>query len=840
MASSNEPKQTFKEQYEARYGKIAERGEQAVFTPTPEKPLPSPELEKATTFRPERDWKAVEYAWKRGGKPEETDPEKPTVYVDPEGVRHYTPDSTMWQLGYKTDTEYKEKGQWLIGFADVAQAAPNVAIKDKHISKETAITLAGMKGEEQFEALVQVGVIPRGSEYIPSEKPDELRYIPPPTKAIAPPQVAKEQGLITLPDGMMISVEDAESIREQSSYGYNILTREGYYDYLNAVEEAQKAMEPYRRDDGYRLKVAVAEGIPKNTLSLLFRPEDVEEAWKVKATPDEKAEEYGVPPALLATLPVGAVVATLEPTPVGELLIATAVLGAMAYYAAIGKDVEWGKVWDSITDTFKEQIGRNPTKPEAESLQATAANIIAISGTPVKGMPFEIESPDVKIPPITLELKKPIETQLIPPQVEPALPGTRAMRETMRLPGVAMIPSDPMVEVVPMQGKVVPDIMIAQTAVATAERELDGLWVIIRPQITETGKYLPAKIPRTETALVALDKAVSEAYGKGRINETTFRAYSRARQNYLTKKNLLNSAMKAYTGGATPRPVGNIDYVSGLAILSAMNSLQELAHKIATDAYNDAIGKDMTQPQARTYALEQAQTAVNYNMEEIIQSAVQQAMQTMASPATDVATRTAIQSAVRTAVAHLAPTLARAIPLSATAVATGVRAITPSPIAPPPPFLLPGSARKRKGQVKVPDGSIVFAMGRHKGASQGQWYVIKPPWTANKPESLTAPPIGARNIGSASPYDTIQVIGKAKGLPKTMSFDLGITDGYISNYGTKIKFSGNGERTDVGTRLDETTKGLSIPAVSPRHIKRKPRKRLSNYDYMTTLKGFKP
>lgn len=139
-----------------------------------------------------------------------------------------------------------------------------------------------------------------------------------------------------------------------------------------------------------------------------------------------------------------------------------------------------------------------------------------------------------------------------------------------------------------------------------------------------------------------------------------------------------------------------------------------------------------------------------------------------------------------------------------------------------------------------------------------QWYFIPPPYKKDKPISLSAPPIGALKTDSNSPYDTIQVIGRSKGVPKRISIDLGWADIFIIN-GKTIEFKSGGEKTDVGTRLPSTTKGMSVeddgaivlePAVEPfqpaapkvvkKRTKQKRKKPLSHYDYMTTLKGFVP
>jgi len=139
----------------------------------------------------------------------------------------------------------------------------------------------------------------------------------------------------------------------------------------------------------------------------------------------------------------------------------------------------------------------------------------------------------------------------------------------------------------------------------------------------------------------------------------------------------------------------------------------------------------------------------------------------------------------------------------------------PTPVPPielPPPII--GRVTRPIGSVAIPQGSIAWAMGRRKGVRGmmvSQWYYLPPPYDMKKPISLNAPPTGAVNTTSASPYDTIQVIGRSRAaVPKRVAVDLGWTDIFIKN-GRQIEFtSKKGLKTDVGARLPSLTKGLSV------------------------------
>jgi len=128
---------------------------------------------------------------------------------------------------------------------------------------------------------------------------------------------------------------------------------------------------------------------------------------------------------------------------------------------------------------------------------------------------------------------------------------------------------------------------------------------------------------------------------------------------------------------------------------------------------------------------------------------------------------------------------------------------------PPPPTLLRPRVAEDKRK-KIPDGSITWYQGELR---QGPvWKYIAPPWTGKKTRTLFAPPIGAVKTGNKTARGTIQMIGTPDArVPEKVSLDLGFVDAFISEYGRKIDFTGKGEKTDVGGRMESPTKGMSIP-----------------------------
>lgn len=98
-------------------------------------------------------------------------------------------------------------------------------------------------------------------------------------------------------------------------------------------------------------------------------------------------------------------------------------------------------------------------------------------------------------------------------------------------------------------------------------------------------------------------------------------------------------------------------------------------------------------------------------------------------------------------------------------------------------------------------------MGHLKGGDVIKY--IPPPYDQPKPLSLIGQePEGWRDLGR-TPAETLQVIGVAKKVPKSVSVDLGFSDILITD-GKTIQFAGKGLVTDVGKRLPSPTRGMSV------------------------------
>jgi hypothetical protein len=71
-------------------------------------------------------------------------------------------------------------------------------------------------------------------------------------------------------------------------------------------------------------------------------------------------------------------------------------------------------------------------------------------------------------------------------------------------------------------------------------------------------------------------------------------------------------------------------------------------------------------------------------------------------------------------------------------------------------------------------------------------------------------PLGARFTDLRTPQETIQVIGDAKVPVPDFRVDLGKTDVFISDQAKTIRYTGGGENTNVGSRIPNTTQGMTV------------------------------
>ena len=95
------------------------------------------------------------------------------------------------------------------------------------------------------------------------------------------------------------------------------------------------------------------------------------------------------------------------------------------------------------------------------------------------------------------------------------------------------------------------------------------------------------------------------------------------------------------------------------------------------------------------------------------------------------------------------------------------------------------------------------------------WKYIPPPYNQSKPITLPKgiAPMGAQKLGGRTPQETIQIIGHSRKyrIPARVDIDMGIVDAFITpDNGGEITFTGKGQETNVGSRIDSTTQGMDM------------------------------
>lgn len=173
---------------------------------------------------------------------------KPTIYTDRQGIRHYTPESTMWKAGFEYGGKRVEDARGIhIEYATgvpapgearggVAGEKPLVATTAKgkpvHITVETAKLISGLKSKPQFRAMVAAGIIEKGAEFVPGVG-DKWSYI-----SVA--EVAKRKAFvkthIELADGKWMLIKDWNKIPEEYK---TIGLRQGFTAMKKEMKEAK-------------------------------------------------------------------------------------------------------------------------------------------------------------------------------------------------------------------------------------------------------------------------------------------------------------------------------------------------------------------------------------------------------------------------------------------------------------------------------------------------------------------------------------------------------------------------------------------------------------------------
>ena len=235
------------------------------------------------------------------------------------------------------------------------------------------------------------------------------------------------------------------------------------------------------------------------------------------------------------------------------------------------------------------------------------------------------------------------------------------------------------------------------------------------------------------------------------------------------------------------------------AVTSASDMLQTLG-KASVQAAKSVEAMITSMTQAATVAANEAATQAR--AKDQTDAEISMATQTAAQAAAQAAAQTHLASITNTAVqsmtaAHVASAVKSAVK-AATATATArIRRI---------PKLRKKEKTREDDRELYPAGTVVWNQGK---LGRGYEYkIIPPPYDLTKPISSTKPPKGMkRTVGT--PQQTLTFL-KGKVPFKDVAFDLGVVDGFIDVKRKTITFTGGGLKTNVGKRMPQPTKGITL------------------------------
>lgn len=298
-STGDKPREAPKEQEKPKPAEPAKQLE----TPKEEtEPVPGLTSE-ARGFKPDPSWKVVERSF-RG---------QPTVYVDKDGIRHYSPESTMWKLGYREGGRI-EKGAMI--FPDAGKATtkqgqfrgglsgehPFVAVSTaegvKHITQAEATKLIALSPEKQFDELQNMGIIPKKDS---SGKAITWRGTEAQQQAKIKDQIQAVNILKDYIAGQEINLFAAAAAADKKQEVRQALYELGYSgSEVSDTVRKMKRLSDFRDEKGsYNLAEAINAGVPASTIITVFGRQNYNEAVGnarelkryqdyQKATPNEK------------------------------------------------------------------------------------------------------------------------------------------------------------------------------------------------------------------------------------------------------------------------------------------------------------------------------------------------------------------------------------------------------------------------------------------------------------------------------------------------------------------------------------------------------------------------
>jgi hypothetical protein len=322
---------------------------------------------------------------------------------------------------------------------------------------------------------------------------------------------------------------------------------------------------------------------------------------------------------------------------------------------------------------------------------------------------------------------------------------------------------------------------------------------------------------------------MAKEQGQVSVSEPMRAAY----QEYLRKKAILDAARKSYVASLNPQPIKGKGSLKAKAAAAGVWLIQ--------DILQDSIQKSLARGETLKSAMEDAQakaarvtkelgltqqqvtaanTTVVYDtaLATMTQQAIQTATQGRTQGLTDTELQTRVFNATKTAAQTVTQTAVQTNTLTQTQAQSMTNELTRTAEAVTELTMriklekFPAKEAAKKGDDEYPDGSIVWRMGSLRGRN-GEYKIIPPPYTMKKPITSPTPPKGMVKT-KGTPQQTLTFLG-GKVPFSNVSFDLGVTDGFIDVKSRTIKFAGHGEKTDVGTRIPGPTTGVELADNTP-------------------------
>ena len=416
----------------------------------------------------------------------------------------------------------------------------------------------------------------------------------------------------------------------------------------------------------------------------------------------------------------------------------------------------------------------------------------------------------------------------------PSLPGFKLTAEELQIEGIPRLGTPPDVIIrdpfdVPELRQKASNILAATAAIQAAGTQLGSIAVKeLGVSRTEYNRLFEQINEHLRQGRAAAGRRIIEDMAKSKDDVSISKHFRSAYADYLRKKAILDAARKAYVASLNPQPVKGTGSTDAKAAAIGVWLAQDIIYSAILRSLNrgETLRSAMADAQAKIKEMSDdlgltrqqinaANAAVVYDLavHNMTQQAIKTASigQTQGLTATELQTKTftAAQQSIKTVVQSaiqtktLTKTQAKSMTKELTKVASQVTTLTGTIKL--PKLSAKEAARADKG--KYPAGTIVWRMGSLKGKN-GVYKVIPPPYTMAKPITSRTPPKGMRRT-KGTPQQTLTFIG-GKVPFSNVSFDLGVTDGFIDVKDRTIKFTGGGQKTDVGTRMPGPTRGVAL------------------------------